>query len=166
MYDIRPYLPKIPQAVIFAGWLGVFFTGCAVDGNSSSDTTKLIESESMKPKASLANTYWKLLEIYGESAVLGDNQKEVNLITSGGENHVHGFSGCNQFSGGYKLRGDHLEFERVATTRMACIDGMEQETLFLEALNSVKRFSIHGEKLTLYDNQNQAILQFLAVYLR
>jgi heat shock protein HslJ len=163
---MTPYRPRYKQALAFA-CLPVFsLLGCAANNDAAHVATSATQAVASKSDASLINTYWKLLEIEGKPAALGAGGKEIHLITGGEENHVHGFSGCNRFSGGYKQNDDRLEFGNLATTRMACADSMELESSFLDALNRVRRYSIQGERLTLYDEQNQSILLFEAVYLK
>ncbi len=43
---------------------------------------------------------------------------------------------------------------------MMCMEAMEQEQGFLKALESCQRFSIKGEQLTFYNEENHPILQF------
>jgi len=163
---MTPYRPRYKQALVFA-CLPVFsLFGCAANNDAAHVATPSMNAEASKPDASFVNTYWKLLEMNGKPAALGAGEKEINLVTGGGENLVHGFSGCNRFSGGYKQNNDRLEFGNLATTRMACAETMGLESSFLEALNRVRRYSIQGERLTLYDEQNQSILLFEAVYLK
>ena len=157
---VKPYLKYI-GAICCA----IFFTGCAVDG-SDNDSAKPLDSASDKPAASFANTYWKLTELNGNPAELGNSQKELHLITGSNDNHVHGFSGCNRYSGSYTLTGDQLTFGQMISTRMACLSDKNPETAYLQALTNVRRFAIEANTLQLYDDQNRLILQFIAVYLR
>lgn len=163
---MTPYRPRYKQALVFACLPVFYLFGCAANNDAAHVATTPMKAEASKPDASFVNTYWKLLEMNGKPAALGAGEKEISLVTGGGENHVHGFSGCNRFSGGYKQNNDRLEFGNLATTRMACADSMELESAFLDALNRVRRYSIQGERLTLYDEQSQSILLFEAVYLK
>lgn len=42
------------------------------------------------------------------------------------DSQASGFSGCNQFMGGFTVEGDQLSFGPLASTRKMCIEGMEQ----------------------------------------
>jgi heat shock protein HslJ len=58
---------------------------------------------------------------------------------------VTGSSGCNSFSGSYKLNQERLEFGPLATTRMACEPAaMEQEARFLSILAAARSYSRYG----------------------
>jgi putative lipoprotein len=119
-----------------------------------------------KPDASLTNTYWKLIELNGQPAALGAGNRELHMVLTTEGNRVQGFSGCNKFTGNYQRGDNQLHFEPLASTRMACITGMEQEKRFLDALGNIVRYALSGESLSLYDRQNQLILRFESVYLK
>lgn len=112
------------------------------------------------PNASLKNTYWKLLRIRNQPVT--DNQREPHLILHPDNKRVSGSGGCNQLMGSYSADGDQLTFSRPASTRMACLQGMEQEDVFLAALQNVARWRISGEQLELLDASGNAVAQFQA----
>jgi putative lipoprotein len=58
--------------------------------------------------ASLVNTYWKLLEVAGNAAVVGDNGPEPHMILQVQEERLVGSSGCNRLVGTYQVNGDRL----------------------------------------------------------
>jgi len=78
---------------------------------------------------------------------------------------VHGFSGCNRFTGGYQSNSGKLTFTQLASTRMACIEGMELEQRFLDALGHTTRITIQGDSLALYRDDDQPAMRFVAVAL-
>ena len=118
------------------------------------------------PDSSLTDTYWKLTELDGQSASLGAGKKELHMVLTSDGSNVRGFSGCNRFTGTYDLNNELLQFGPLAATMMACMEGMEQEQQFLNALGSTRRFSIKGESLTLYNAEDHLTLRFEAVYLK
>jgi heat shock protein HslJ len=118
------------------------------------------------PDASLTETYWKLIELDGQAADIGAGRREVHMVLTGEGSRVHGFSGCNRFTGGYQSDSGNLTFTQLASTRMACIEGMELEQRFLGALSRTTRFSIQGNSLALYSGDEQPRMRFVAVALR
>jgi heat shock protein HslJ len=84
------------------------------------------------------------------------------LFTSGGK--LGGSSGCNQYSGSYKITGDSFQITSpLASTMMACSQElMDQETAYLSALNEVKKFSVTGDQLTFSDANNKSLLVYKA----
>jgi putative lipoprotein len=121
---------------------------------------------SAKPDTSLTNTYWKLVELDAQPAVLGAGGRELHMVLMSEGSRVRGFSGCNRFTGSYERNESQLRFKPLAATRMACRVGMEQEQRFLDALGSVRRFSISGDSLTFYTGDERLILRFHAIALR
>jgi putative lipoprotein len=118
------------------------------------------------PDASLTETYWKLIELGGQAAVVGAGGRELHLVLTGEGSRVHGFSGCNRFTGSYRRTDGQLGFTQLASTRMACMEGMEQEQRFLDALGRTSRFTIRGDQLTLDSADGQPSMRFVAVALQ
>ena len=118
------------------------------------------------PDASLTDTYWKLSEMEGRPTVLGAGQRELHLVLGSEGNRVHGFTGCNRFTGTYKLDKLQITFGQLASTRMTCMEGMEQEQRFLDALSRTVRFAISGESLVFHGPEGEPILRFQSVYLK
>ncbi len=63
---------------------------------------------SQKPDASLTNTYWKLIELNGEPALLSDGERELHMLLDTEGNRVKGLPGCNRFKGTYKVSESHI----------------------------------------------------------
>jgi len=118
------------------------------------------------PNASLVNTYWRLVEISGQPATLGAGARELHMVLTSEGSRVHGFSGCNRFTGSYELTDSQLRLKPLAATRMACMEGMEQEQRFLQSLTSVMRFTNSGDDLALYSGDERLLLRFEAVALQ
>jgi len=123
-------------------------------------------TSALTPDVSLTDTYWKLTAIDDQPAALGAGERELHMVLTSAENHVWGFSGCNRFTGSYERDDSRLRFEPLAATRMACMDGMEQEQRFLEALGEVVRFTISGDSLALYTGDERLLLRFKAIALQ
>jgi heat shock protein HslJ len=66
------------------------------------------------------------------------------------EGTVSGFSGVNNFSGGYTVDGSSISIGPLATTLMAGDpELMDQEASYVAALQSAATFSVTGSKLEL-----------------
>jgi heat shock protein HslJ len=110
----------------------------------------------------LEKTEWRLIRL-GRSAVKGDELHRPPEIVLDPESHrASGSGGCNRIMGGYELKGDTLTLARMASTMMACPDGMDTEQKFLKALGQVKRWKIAGQQLELMDGTAKVILVFEA----
>jgi putative lipoprotein len=118
-----------------------------------------------KPDAPLTNTYWKLVGIGNEPYRHNTNNREPRLRFGREEGALSGFTGCNNISGGYVVDGDRLDLSEIAVTQKACVEGMDVERRFLQALRQVNRFEISGDSLRLLQDDSLA-LEFEAVYLQ
>ncbi|MCH2192153.1 MAG: META domain-containing protein [Gammaproteobacteria bacterium] len=120
---------------------------------------------SVNPLASLTNTYWKLLAIDGQSIAMDMKQsREAFIQLNDLEQRIKGFAGCNQLMGGFTQKGNDLRFSAVATTRKACLAGMDTEQRFVEVIEKTAHFSIHEEELILFDANKKPLAQFQAQY--
>jgi len=117
-------------------------------------------------EATLGNTYWKLTRLGGKPAEIGAGGREVFMTLVVDGRRVHGFGGCNRFTGGYELEGKRLVFLQMAGTMMACKEGMEQEAAFLKALESTVSWEIRGEHLEFLDARGVMLLRFESRYMR
>lgn len=118
--------------------------------------------EASMSSASLENTYWKLVWIRDQPVTVADKRREPHLILHPDNKRVSGSGGCNRLMGSYSANADRLTFGRPASTRMACVHGMEQEDAFLTTLPSVARWRISAEQLELLDGSGNVVARFQA----
>jgi len=117
------------------------------------DTTqKTAEPQAADSSVQLLGTTWKLTELNGQVIVVQNEKRRPNLVLQV-EGKAGGHSGCNRFFGGYELDSLKLRFSQLASTRMACPDGMELETAFLKALGSTTGFKLSGSTLELFSGE-------------
>jgi len=115
--------------------------------------------------ASLEETEWKLVELDGKAEAAFSAESDTFNFTLTAEQHsLHGVGACNRFFGNYSVGEDNrLKLDPMGMTRMACPD-MELEDKFIQTLFKVDKYSIKGDRLTLYDGSKKlAELQAAAV---
>jgi heat shock protein HslJ len=114
----------------------------------------------------LTGKYWKLVELNGSPAVVGA-AREAHLRLFAHDSRVAGSTGCNSLTGQFERTADRVRFGHMATTRMACVDPSlaRQEQDFVRTLETVDRFTVQGDAMTLYAN-DRPVARFAAVYLR
>jgi heat shock protein HslJ len=81
------------------------------------------------------------------------------------EELVSGNAGCNNYSGAYQVDGENITVELGPLTMMLCSEPegvMEQETAYLQALDSAATFSIVGDQLVMQDADGQEVLKYKA----
>ena len=107
---------------------------------------------------------WRLTRLGGQeiSALTQAGRESAYLRLIGAERRVEGSGGCNRFFGEYRQNGDRLEFAPLASTRRACISGMENEDAFLKTLGNARSWQRQGDSLRLYDAAGQLLLEMEA----
>ncbi|HKU70624.1 MAG TPA: META domain-containing protein, partial [Burkholderiales bacterium] len=118
------------------------------------------------PDEPLENTYWKLIRVGDAPAVAAPQRREPHFILHRDGKRVSGSGGCNQFIGGYEVKGDQLSFTRLAKTAMACVETMDSEREFLAALQRVRVARIRQMQLELLDASGTVVARFDAVHFR
>lgn len=110
----------------------------------------------------LVGSYWKLTRLADQPVVVADQQREPHLTLTA-DGRVSGFDGCNRFAGSYQVAGGSIAFSQMASTKMACLDGMEHERAFADALGRARSFTITGIHLELTDADGALLARFGAV---
>lgn len=85
----------------------------------------------------------------------------ITALFDGGE--VSGSSGCNTYRGSYELDGEDITIGPLAVTEMACDEPsgvMEQESGYLETLQSAASYRVVGGMMVIFDTTGAATFQF------
>jgi heat shock protein HslJ len=109
--------------------------------------------------SNLTANQWDLVSISGK--VLDANAKSSGIpnMTFTSENVFKGFTGCNNFTGTYKLSNGKLSLDPGAITKMFCVDAPEIE--YLSAIGKTTGFKISGGELVLL-NGNTELMKFVS----
>lgn len=107
----------------------------------------------------LAGVDWKLTRL-GDMAVVVAEPRRQPSLTLTADGRVSGFDGCNRFAGSYHVTGGSIAFSQMASTKMACLDGMEHERAFADALGRARSFTITGTQLELADTDGALLARF------
>ncbi|WP_343587739.1 META domain-containing protein [Flavobacterium sp.] len=105
----------------------------------------------------IAKNNWKLIALEN----VGQDYGKASIKFNPAEKKVSGNSGCNNFSGTYETNGDHISFDKVASTRMACIDeeANKTEQKMLSYLNNKDlRFDVADQTLNFYLNDRLVMM--------
>lgn len=113
-------------------------------------------------EVSLTGTNWRLVKLGDEVVEVKDPQRAPHILLDAKMHRMSGSGGCNSLTGGWKGNGDHLTFGQVASTMMACADGMDTEQKFLKALGSVSQWKITDRRLQLMDGSGVVVAEFEA----
>jgi heat shock protein HslJ len=113
-------------------------------------------------KTTLFETTWKVIELAGKPVTLTEGQREAYVILEMEGNKMHGFSGCNRFFGTYLVKGEIFVFNKMASTRMACMKGLDLESNFLNAMHNTEAYRIVNGILELRDRDEQVLARLQA----
>jgi len=117
-------------------------------------------ASSSQSTESLESTYWKLTQLGDDAVTVASQQPEPHLILNSVTGRATGSGGCNRMTGSYQLSGDRLSLGQMASTMMACVEGMETEQAFMKTLGQVSGWSITGRQLELKDAAGQVLARF------
>jgi heat shock protein HslJ len=109
----------------------------------------------------LEGPYWKAIELAGKPTPAQDPQHEAHLQFEAG-GRVSGSDGCNRLTGTYHRSGDCLTFGQMAGTQMACLNTIDTEEAFRNALKNVARFTINEDRLEFFDASGTRLAVFSA----
>jgi heat shock protein HslJ len=105
----------------------------------------------------LWGTAWSLEDLAGVPLVKG-LQATLAFPEPG---KVSGRGSCNRFFGAVEVSGQSINFNALASTRMACAEPVDnQETTYLKALQDAERFEISGDTLSIYAKDLEKPLRF------
>jgi len=118
------------------------------------------------PQDAVTGRYWQLVELNGKPLPKLDHTPWFILNEADGR--ISGVGACNNFSGSFKLdeAASRISFEKIATTQMMCISGMDVEEAFHDMLRTVDNYSLNGDRLSLNRARMAPLARFEAVYLR
>lgn len=138
----------------FAALLFLVLTGCPRSGGDPA-------SDASSQEPALEGTRWVLDSLPGFNGDIPLNPQPPHLLIDADSARASGFSGCNNFTGGYTTAPEGaLQFSQMASTRKYCEDRMEMEAQFLAAILAVRSYTITESGLSLSDADGTTLLVF------
>jgi putative lipoprotein len=138
-----------------------------ITGNAPTEVAIMVQPAPARPaNPTLAETSWTLIDIGGQPAVVGSDQKPAYLLLQTDGKKLAGSSGCNQVFGTYTLDGSRLRLNPAGLSMMMCPDTlMKQEKAFVAALKATTGYRIVGDRLELRDG-DRVLARFRAANVR
>lgn len=148
------------------------------------------EDKIENPPADAPNFKWTLVEIVSQTPVVATVTPETSLSLEGQiftldwylsasgeqvqvlpdteitaevkEGRIGGSSGCNSYSASFEVEGSEVKIGPIVSTLMACPDPvMEQERVYLEALQKADSYNLSDGTLTFIDDEGNTILSYI-----
>ncbi len=113
-------------------------------------------------KRVLINTSWKLVSLEEKNITVHKNMKEPYIFFEKDEKSVKGFGGCNSMFGSFSKEGQNIKIGPLASTKKACMYGMDTEAEFYRAISKTKKWHIYGNVLKLADEHGKTLAKFEA----
>lgn len=108
-----------------------------------------------------ANKIWHLQALTYQGQTVPLDEAVTTTLVFDPTGQVNGTGGCNAYFASYKVTGpETLAFSAIGATKLACAQGMEQETLYFTALETTRKVSLTAESLTLTSPDGSTILTF------
>jgi heat shock protein HslJ len=118
----------------------LFISSFAVFAQKKSGTTQPLE-----------NTYWQLMWLGGSGKSVVQGFYDLYVEFTYGSSSIQGFGGCNRFSGSYLLKDKRgITITGLISTKKYCADMIQQEQMFMQALEAADAYKVKGKKLSLY----------------
>jgi len=119
-----------------------------------------IDTESGVQSRTLQDINWRLVQLRDTvSSEDADPFRQPALMFLP-EGRVAGSDGCNRLMGGYHEQGQQLRFTQLASTLMACVDGMETADKFNRLITEVRRYHIKEGVLELFSDSGELLMRF------
>lgn len=110
----------------------------------------------------LAGSSWEVTNYNNGTGGVISVQAETQLTANfGEEGTLAGSAGCNEYTGPYEVEGNNISMGPFGTTRKLCPDPvMEQEGLYLAALETAATFKIEGQTMEIRTAEGATAVQF------
>jgi putative lipoprotein len=136
----------------------LFTTMDAVDPFQGDSTELLVRAVQRSAGPKLAGPTWTLVQLNGRAVGPGAGGRPVDLTLDAAESRAAGFSGCNRYTGPYSAGNapdgsPSLSFGNMASTMMACPEGMDLEQEYLQTLRKATGYRIQDGTLALLDGE-------------
>jgi heat shock protein HslJ len=133
-----------------------FTSGAGQSGQSGQGETSGLPAEVLRAE-------W-ILRYFDSNARAADVATEGISLKFEADNTLAGFSGCNSYSGSYRVSGQQLIIgPNLATTRMACPAAQSAlETRYLNLLPTVRSYTASSSELQLVYDEDGSALVYIA----
>jgi len=122
-------------------------------------------------RASLADTYWRMVRLHGQPLTTPPGQREAHLVLYSQGGRYRGHFGCAGFAGLYSVEGDGIAFEAPEFTATGACSTADRAEIpaaaqWRTALADARRWTVNAQVLEWFDASGRSIAVFEAVYFR
>ncbi len=150
---------KTPYRILGIGLMLIVFLSACSYGPAAVQPTQM---PALNPQA-LVNGQWQVqsLIVNGQAVSLIPTAMPTIAFDQSGK--ATGNAGCNSFFADYAVTGSNgVSFSGIGSTKMACAEGMTEETQFLQALEAAKQANLVAESsLELRSEDGQTVMKLV-----
>lgn len=121
------------------------------------------DSQTPEADKNLVNTSWTLVSFGQPGAETPVIAGSTVTLEFNNEGKASGSAGCNSYSAQYRVKEGRLSFIELNRTLMSCqqegIDQQEQN--YLQALETVGKFELAGDHLTIWYDDGPGVLNWV-----
>lgn len=109
----------------------------------------------------LSSGTWELVKVNGNTINVTDYGKGFPTATFNKDDKtISGSGGCNRYNGTYTLSDDgSFKVGPVMSTKMACVNGGNGETVYYQALDAVNKIRVSKAKVVMLKD-NKELLEY------
>ncbi|MGE8557358.1 META domain-containing protein [Acinetobacter sp.] len=134
-------------------------TGIATSMLLAGCTSSMPNLSTERNLAKLQNKNWVMTEI-NQMTYKADPSLSAVPMLSFGHSQLSGSDGCNQFMGGYAVKGRQIKFSNLVMTEKACLNPTDLPQKFSQTLNQVVSYDANDSELKLFDSNRRMVLKF------
>lgn len=139
---------------IFHRWLPVVALGVVLVACTN------VRTEPEVLSMTIQDTEWRLVKLLDVEMLDQDNLMRHPTLVFLPDGRVAGSDGCNRLMGGYHEQGQELHFTQLASTLMACVEGMETADKFNQLITEVRRYHLSEGVLELFSDSGDLLMRF------
>ena len=121
---------------------------------------KCNKTPGMADLASMADTKWVLQSLSGKGLELPDGVDTPWIQLDAAASKLSGFGGCNNLFGAFKMQGETLALDDIASTKKYCEGVSPTENALMEALRGAKSFKLDDGVLSLLGDGAKELATF------
>jgi|LGOV01.1.fsa_nt_gb putative lipoprotein len=119
-----------------------------------------ITLKKVQKNTTLTDISWNLISINGENIKANKDMKKPYILFEKDGKSVKGFGGCNDMFGSFEKDGENIKIGPLASTRKACMNGMDTEAEFHKAISETKKWYVHENVLKLSNKNGKILAEF------
>lgn len=109
----------------------------------------------------ITNLNWKIVTLNNQPVHNKTTDFYLKLDPSNGR--FESKAGCNQILGEFKIKDNHIEFSKITSTKMFCLDESKTENEYIKILNSIDNFVVTNNTTLILKKESLSQIKFILI---